>query len=464
MAMTTLRAPEWIGKYRIDGVLGQGAMGTVFRGYDVAIDRPVALKTIHPHLLGADEVDEYLRRFRQEARAAARCDHPNIVTVYDVGVDGCAPFMAMEYIEGRSLKSCLVRQERFRTEDAAAIMLQILAGLQYAHDRGVVHRDIKPTNIMVLLSGLAKLTDFGVARIDTTQSTQVGAILGTPAYMAPEQLNGRPITPASDLYAVAVVFVELVSGLRSQPGGARAILARLRHGDPATCPIAFLSVLERALQDEPTARFDSAAEMAAAIEHSLDDRTVVELISGLTPCKADDPTTLGELPPVPSGDVEFRWAPEVLATIERELRESIGPFARILVRRYARTAKDLGAISDAVAAHIPDADDRKRFLQRFRQGDGTLGLSAGSGLEAANRAGAERPTVSDPLAAPLILEPDVQQQLEHRLAELIGPMARLLVRATIKQASGLDDLYARLAQSIPDDEQRRAFLRSRPPC
>lgn len=462
--MKTLTHPPRLGKYRIDGVLGQGAMGTVYRGYDIAIDRPVALKTIHAHLLEAEDVGEYVRRFQQEARAAARCDHPNIVTIYDVGVEEDTPFMAMELVEGRSLKSCLSRNERFRPEDAAAIMLQILAGLQYAHTHGVVHRDIKPPNIMVLLSGTAKLTDFGVARIDTTQATQIGAVLGTPAYMSPEQLLGRPVGAASDLYAVGVVLTELVSGVRPQPGGGAAIVARLRQGDPVRVPDAFLAVLRRALRDAPTDRFASAAEMAAAIEHSLDDRTALDLMSGLTPCKADDPTTLGELPPRPGPDAAFSWAPEVLATIERELSEFVGPLARILVRKYAGDAKDLETLSEALAARIGDADDRKRFLQRFREIETGSGISSAGqpgGLSTAPGTGHAADGRAPPISPPT-LDPVAQRQLEEQLAHYIGPMARLLVRSSLKQAGTLEDLHARLARAIPDEGQRRVFLRSLP--
>ncbi|MCF7992485.1 MAG: serine/threonine protein kinase [Thiohalocapsa sp.] len=461
--MTTLKTPERLGKYRIDGILGQGAMGTVYRGYDIAIDRAVALKTIHSHLLEAEDVDEYVRRFQQEARAAARCDHPNIVTIYDVGVEDETPFMAMELVEGRSLKSCLARNERFRAEDAAAIMLQILAGLQYAHAHGVVHRDIKPPNIMVLLSGTAKLTDFGVARIDSTQATQIGAVLGTPAYMSPEQLLGRAVTAASDLYAVAVVLTELVSGIRPQPGGAQAIVARLRIGDPVKLPAAFLDLLERGLRDSPAARFASAAEMAAAIEHSLDERTALDLMSGLAPCKADDPTSLGELPPRPGPDAAFSWAPEVLATIERELSEYIGPLAKLLVRKHARGAKDVDALSGALAAQIADAGDRERFLRRFRDIDTDPGVSSGSHFGGARAASPGTGTGSGGTAAPAdppTLEPIARRALEERLADYVGPMARMLIRTSLKEATTLDDLHARLARAIPDDDQRRAFLRS----
>jgi serine/threonine-protein kinase len=460
--MNATQTPAQLGKYRIDGILGQGAMGVVYRGYDPGIDRPVALKTIHAHLFDADDVDEYLRRFQQEARAAARCEHPNIVTIYDVGVVQGTPYIAMEYVEGRSLKSCLSRHERFRAEDAAAIMVQILDGLQYAHKHGVVHRDIKPPNILVLLSGTAKLTDFGVARIDSTLATQVGAVLGTPAYMSPEQLLGRPVTAASDLYSVGVVLLELVSGIRPQPGGARLILEELRRGEPVEVPPAFVEILARALAESPAARFASAREMAAAIQRSLDDRTSVDLISGLTPCKADDPTTLGELLPARKDDSEFSWAPEVLATVERELTEHIGPMARLLVAKYARQARDLSHLSEALAAHIRDPAERRRFLARFRPADIDTGANSGS-LPAEATAGSSSGSLTSARpAGGLVLDPIRLQALGQLFADYVGPMAKMLIRGQLRQAKDLDDLHARLARMIADDAQRRAFLSSLP--
>ena len=459
--MNPAQTPAQLGKYRIDGVLGQGAMGVVYRGYDPGIDRPVALKTIHAHLFDAEDVDEYLRRFQQEARAAARCEHPNIVTIYDVGVVQGTPYIAMEYVEGRSLKSCLSRRERFRAEDAAAIMVQILDGLQYAHKHGVVHRDIKPPNILVLLSGTAKLTDFGVARIDSTLATQIGAVLGTPAYMSPEQLVGRPVTAASDLYSVGVVLLELVSGIRPQPGGARLILDELRRGKPVKVPPAFVDILAQALAESPAARFASAREMAAAIQHSLDDRPSVDLISGLSTCKADDPTTLGDLPPARRDDSDFTWAPEVLATVERELTEHMGPMARLLVRKHARQARDLGHLCEALAAQIRDPAARRGFLDRFRPAD--LDRGAGSGtLSADGTAGSRGSLPSARPAGALIVDPIRLQALEQLFADFVGPMAKTLIREQLRQATDPDDLHARLARMIADDAQRRAFLSSLP--
>jgi len=466
-----------VGKYRIEGLLGHGAMGTVALAYDPDIDRPVALKTIHAHLLDTDQREEYLRRFRQEARAAARASHPNIVTVYDAGIDAGTPYLAMEYVPGRSLKACLAERERFRPEDAGAILLQVLDALEHAHVRGVLHRDIKPANVLVLPDGRAKLTDFGVARLDTRQTTQLGALIGTPAYAAPEQLMGRSVTARSDLYSVGVLLAELVSGLRPDPVERGTILVRLRRGEPVDVPPGFLDVLERAMAEDPAARFASAAAMSEALRHSLDDRTIIELISGLTPCRTPPQSGPADSPPERWQAFASAAAPAkgdgladslldrpALDTLEAQLTECIGPLARILVRRYAKEAHDKADLVRCLVAHIHDPDTRARFLADVKRGDrqtpDSPGTGAGAGIltggdtalfgmsDTADRGGvARRP-----------LDPARAAQLESTLTEHLGPLARMLMRRAIKTYPSEPELVSALARCIPDAGAREAFL------
>ncbi|MBV9777630.1 MAG: serine/threonine protein kinase, partial [Acetobacteraceae bacterium] len=157
--------PERIGRYRIERVLGRGAMGVIYKAHDPAIDRPVAIKLVRADLLDGGERDEYLARFRQEAQAVGRCTHPNIVALYDYATHEGNPFLAMEYVEGVSLAQALERGTRFRPDEAAFIMVQVLEGLGCAHELGVVHRDVKPANVLLLPGGRVKVTDFGISRI-----------------------------------------------------------------------------------------------------------------------------------------------------------------------------------------------------------------------------------------------------------------------------------------------------------
>src|SRR5215813_9982560 len=185
-----MKAAETIGRYRVEKLLGSGAMGEVYRAYDPVIDRLVAIKVLRPDLIARGGSDQLMERFRREARAAGRRFHPNIVAIWDFGDDDGTPFLAMEYIDGRSLDTLIKSSGPLTPSRSVAIMVQVLSALGFAHENGIVHRDIKPSNIMVLGNDQVKVADFGIARIDASEFTIVGDLLGTPAYMAPEQLSG----------------------------------------------------------------------------------------------------------------------------------------------------------------------------------------------------------------------------------------------------------------------------------
>ena len=180
-----------LGRYRILGELGRGAMGVVYRAVDPLIEREVALKTLHSEL-PEDVVDEVRVRFLREARSAGRLNHPNIVTIFDVGEEGGAAYIAMELLEGPSLHQMLKERQRIPFHTAADIIAQVADALHHAHQFSIVHRDVKPANVVVAPSGRAKLTDFGVAYVPASDVTQTGSALGSPRYMAPEQVLGQP--------------------------------------------------------------------------------------------------------------------------------------------------------------------------------------------------------------------------------------------------------------------------------
>ncbi len=185
---------ESLGKYEIKRTLGKGAMGVVYEGWDPIIARRVAIKTVRvPDTSDDPETEEALARFRREAQAAGRLTHPNIVGVFDYGETGDIAYIVMEYVDGPSVKSLVDKQERFAIADTMRIMTDLLNGLQFSHARGVVHRDIKPANVMLTKEGQGKIADFGIARIESSSMTQAGTVLGTPAYMSPEQFMGQVV-------------------------------------------------------------------------------------------------------------------------------------------------------------------------------------------------------------------------------------------------------------------------------
>src|SRR5262245_48891367 len=203
-----------IGRYEIQAELGQGAMGVVYRAHDPQLGRTVALKTLRRDLgLPPEQYADLKRRFYQEATAAGRLNHPNLVAVHDVvELDGI-PYMVMEYVEGQTLARLIKAEGPLSPERAVSLIVQVCRALQYAHVRGVVHRDIKPGNILVDESGQAKVSDFGIARISGSDVTHTGALLGTPAYMSPEQLDGRVVDGRSDLFSLTVALYEAVTGI-----------------------------------------------------------------------------------------------------------------------------------------------------------------------------------------------------------------------------------------------------------
>ena len=261
-----------LGKYEIRQELGRGAMGVVYEGYDPMIQRVVALKTIRPDQLAGAHAKEILERFRREAQAAGRLTHPNIVSIYDFGEDAGVWYIAMELVKGRELKEYFEANERFATADIVRILSQILAALGYSHKLGVVHRDIKPSNIFLLPDGTAKVADFGIAHLESSELTQVGTVLGTPAYMSPEQILGLPVDGRSDLFSVGVILYQFLTGERPFTGNATITMRKVLEEDPlppsrfnVQIPGAMDAVVRRALAKKPDDRFQSAEEFADAL-------------------------------------------------------------------------------------------------------------------------------------------------------------------------------------------------------
>ncbi len=268
-----------LGKYEIKRQLGKGAMGTVYEGWDPIIERRVAIKTVNLPDATDPETEEALARFRREAQAAGRLTHPNIVGVFDYGETGDVAYIVMEYIDGPPLKNLLDKQERFTIPNTVRIMNDLLAGLQFSHERGVVHRDIKPANLMLTSGGQAKIADFGIARIESSSMTQAGTVLGTPAYMSPEQIMGLVVDSRSDIYSSGVLLYQLLTGERPFEGGMSAIMHKALNTEPplpsqisVTAPAGFDAVVRKAMAKRPEDRFADAAEFAAAIRDAAEGR------------------------------------------------------------------------------------------------------------------------------------------------------------------------------------------------
>ena len=272
--------PQKIGRYEILGKLGHGAMGVVYKARDPIIDRLVAIKTIRFDRLYEDQEVQNLReRFFKEARAAGKLTHPNIVTVFDVGEDGGLSYMAMEYVEGESLSRYTSQEHLLPVEEVLAIIIEAAEALDFAHQRGIVHRDVKAANIMRTPGSQVKVMDFGIAKLPTSTLTQTGSILGTPSYMSPEQINGQAIDGRSDLFSLGCVLFELLTGSKPFKGETlSALIYQITQGVPIppsrqnpVVPLACDEILGKALAKAPHDRYQSGKDMAGALRKVLEE-------------------------------------------------------------------------------------------------------------------------------------------------------------------------------------------------
>jgi eukaryotic-like serine/threonine-protein kinase len=292
------------GRYELEELVGTGGMSRVYRARDRQLERLVALKVLHERL-GAD--DEHVSRFRHEARAVAQLSHPNVVTVIDRGEDGGRQFIVFEYVDGESLKQLCERTGPLPVRRALEIAVAVAEGLAYAHEHGVVHRDVKPQNVLLSRDGEVKVTDFGIARSLDAESglTVTGTVLGTSSYLSPEQASGLHVTPAADVYSLGVVLYELLAGEVPFPGGNQVVVALKHVNEPPPSllerrpdvPVRLASAVAWALQKDPEQRFasmdDFAAELRACLAglESPDAELTMVAAPPPSPPRADAPPT-----------------------------------------------------------------------------------------------------------------------------------------------------------------------------
>ncbi len=258
------------GRYQIVSELGRGSMGVVYQGFDPIIGRTVAIKTMLTEGFAPAEFEEYKARFQREAQSAGVLAHPNIVTVYDFGEDSGVLYLAMEFLEGKSLEAMVEEQTILPVETIIPMYEQVCSALDHAHRHRIVHRDIKPANIMILESGLVKVTDFGIAKMMSMGMTQAGQILGTPNYMSPEQVKGRSVDGRADIFSLGVILYELVTG--EKPFGGQnitTVIYKIINENPispreldATIPVGLSYVIQKALAKNPDERYQTCRELA----------------------------------------------------------------------------------------------------------------------------------------------------------------------------------------------------------
>ena len=283
-----------LGKYLIRRELGKGAMGVVYEGFDPVIERVVAIKTILPAQLNTSEATSILARFKREAQAAGRLNHPHIVGIYDYGEvvaeddhtmvaspansnpAARVAYIAMEFVKGRELRDFFEGNERFALPEVQRIMGEVLGALAHAHANGVVHRDMKPANLIVLDTGAIKVADFGIARIEKSELTQAGTVMGTPSYMSPEQFMGQTVDGRSDIFSCGVILYQFLTGEKPFTGNTTTIMYKVLREEPlapsmlnVSLPAAFDAVVKRAMAKNPDERYQTAQEFSDAIKTAV---------------------------------------------------------------------------------------------------------------------------------------------------------------------------------------------------
>jgi eukaryotic-like serine/threonine-protein kinase len=473
----TLSAPlQRLGKYEIVGVLGEGAMGVVYNAIDPHINRRVAVKAIRAPLLG-EAAQELLvtQRFRTEARAAGRLSHPNIVSIYEYGEAGDERYIAMEYVSGVSLHELLAHGRRLPLDDVASVMLQLLDALECAHEQGVWHRDIKPANLLITADGRLKVTDFGIARIESSELTLPSSVLGSSGYMAPERYTGGAPDLRVDIFSCGVLLFQLLTGQALYHGTNSEVMYQVLHETPpapstlaidAPPPARFDAVVARAVAKNPEDRYASAAQMRDALREAA-GRPIAPTVSTQTmvrprPNPADAPTEFlargtpsapqPPQPPIPPSGANAPSRPQpgaldakLLAALEALLVEQLGPVARLVVRDAARRSQSAAALVARIAAEALDADERNAFIRRARK------------LLPAQPAPAP-PAAALPVLGCTPMAPGVVEAAQRLLAEQIGPIAGLLVRRACAHALSREEFFTALVDQAGDDIDRKELL------
>lgn len=474
-----MNGPQQLGKYAISEVLGKGAMGVVYKGFDPHIRRTVALKTIRRELVDDDQASMLLARFQNEAQAGGRLSHPGIVGVYEWGEAGDLVFLAMEYVQGNSLREYFNRGTRFEVRDAVSIMAQLLDALHYAHEQGVWHRDIKPANLIIMNNGKLKVADFGIARIDTSNLTQAGAVLGTPGYMAPEQYSGDTVDWRADIFSAGVVLYQLLTGVRPFIGNPEALAYKICHeqpalpseADPGRCSTQFDAVAMKGLAKSPAERYQDAlafrdallGSFAQPVSPAVSEETIInepiphkgsqELSqpSGASPSAPSRPSGATPNPSNPSAKTipPPGWDPAVLKQIEQQLARLVGPVAKVMVHRAAGATTDISRLYRMLAEKLANADERSAFLAGRLKLQGVAPRDAE--VTAQERAPATGLTVQ--------LTAEAIEEATRKLSAYMGPISKVIAKRAAAQATSRRHFLQLLAENLADPKERAKFLK-----
>ena len=438
---------ETVGNYKIEGIIGAGGMGMIHKAVDTRLGRYVALKCLPPHLTINNQNRE---RFLNEARAVSRLDHPNICTLYEIGeTDDKELFIALPFYDGYTLDKRIANGP-IPHEDVIAITLQIGEGLHTAHNNEIVHRDIKPANIIITTENIVKILDFGVAKISGVNLTSTGVSLGTVAYMSPEQLEGKKVDARTDIWALGVLFYEMLMGERPFKGDqAPAIIHAVLYADlpdfklPDHLPEALTEVLKKTLTRDIDARYSSLVELMDDLRKISNNQT----ITPHTPTVKMDTSKSSDLDKTAiNQETPMLFDQETINDLITELTAHVGPMAAILVNKAAKNSRNYVELCQHLDKHLPDDETRENMRKRFEILTSTETMNA--------------------------VEPEknftfTDEQLDCLIStsmSFIGPIAKMLVKRHSKQAHSVEDLSSRLADHIESDTDKDTFIKNAKKC
>jgi serine/threonine protein kinase len=447
----SFRVGDVIGDYRVEAVLGEGGMGQVFRVRNLLSDRVEAMKVVLPGLEGRERLPE---RFLREIRVLASLDHPHIVAMRTALRVQDRVALVMEFVDGVSLSTTL-RTVGVRPADGLRYITHALSALSYAHARGVVHRDIKPDNIMLTRAGVAKLTDFGVASFSGDRTlTASGAAVGSLFYMSPEQVRGTDVDGRSDIYSVGITLYEMATGHRAIEGESNwAIMDGHLHKRPKIpvelnpkLPRSLSDAIMRALEKNPAERYQTADDFRAAL--------------------GDNAAAVAKLPDAVTRTVAALRTPSSvdsaqLSRLENHLVRAVGPIGKQLVARAARSHTSLPDLCKELATHIPTSKERDDFLRLFER-EITPSSPVPSKSPTPANATFEPRSERTPSSPGVEFDPELLRNTKQKLATVLGPIASILVDKTARKVRSVRELYDALAAQIPNETERQKFLRSLP--
>ena len=456
--------PERLGKYSIQEVLGKGAMGIVYKAFDPHIRRTVALKVIHKDFIEDDQAATLMARFKNEAQAAGRLSHPGIVAVYEYGEEDAVAYIAMEYVQGKGLREYFQRGTRFGLNDIVSIMTRLLDALAYAHEQGVIHRDVKPANIIIMSNGKLKLADFGIAHLDSSNLTHVGTIMGSPGYMAPEQYTGVSVDQRADVFSAGVVLYQLLTGVKPFTGGTETIAYKIcfePHVDPSKLvpelgSTKFDDVVGRALAKTPENRYRTAQKFlesildahSAPVSLAVSEATIIDDVSLPPTGSVSPPPSRSQTDSLPGGTSipPAGWNEELLKQIEQQLSRYLGPLARVMVKKGAKATTELGALYSLLAEDLASAQDKKDFLAGKDRLEGVPTAISKSATD--KQAGVAQ-----------LLTPQEIDQATRQLAVYLGPIARIVVKKVAAEITSRKQFYSMLAEHLRSEGDKERFLR-----